>query len=218
MLQSPSWYQPVRATQALFLTLMAFLATVPVPALAQSTPDLGQMFANFNQSSVALIQMLVWVAFVMGLFISGLGVLRFKDLAESNGRVKPITPVVLVCVGAALCAVPGFVGVATETLDLGRNSGTILSEPNVSDIPGFNDAIKGILMFIKLIGHIAFIRGLLIMKRVGEGDQQAGFFRGVTHLLGGAAAININATIGILGATFAPGFLDGTGLGINPFP
>lgn len=52
----------------------------------------------------------------------------------------------------------------------------------------------GVIYFIRLIGYIAFVRGFLLLNQAGSGQQggQCGLIgRGLTHIFGGAAAINL---------------------------
>lgn len=186
----------------------------PMLAQAQNTPNLAEMFANFSDSSVALMNLVRAGAFVIGLVITGVGLFRLKQMSESQGRIGFFQPVMLLLVGSCLVALPGFIDVATETMALGSDSGTsLLAEPTTGGgVPGMSAAIKGVLLFVKLVGTLAFVRGFLILKDVGEGKQNAGMGRALTHIFGGAAAININATIAVLGATFAPG-MNLSGLG-----
>jgi intracellular multiplication protein IcmC len=53
-------------------------------------------------------------------------------------------------------------------------------------------------LFVKLIGLIAAVRGFLIFKKLGEGGGQAGVGVGLTHVLGGAMAVNIETTYNLL--------------------
>lgn len=191
------------------------LAAMPWTAHAQSTmPNLAEMFANFSTSAVSLMNLAVGAAFVMGLAISGVGLFRLKKFSESNGQVGFSQPLIILFVGMALVVLPGFIDTATETLSLGSGTGTSVLAVNVggSTVPGMDAALQGVLLFVKLVGHLAFIRGFLILKDVGEGKGHASTGRALTHIFGGAAAININATIALLGATFAPG-MDLGGLG-----
>lgn len=190
------------------------LIAAPVAAHAQTAPNIAEMFANFSDSSIALMKLVRASAFVIGLAITGIGLFRLKQMSESQGRIGFFQPVMILLVGTCLVALPGFIDTATETMHLGSDSGTsLLSEPTAGGgIPGMSAALRGVLLFVKLVGNISFIRGFLILKDVGEGKQGAGMGRALTHIFGGAAAININATIGMLGATFAPG-MDLGGLG-----
>jgi intracellular multiplication protein IcmC len=195
--------------------VLAFLFALPLSASAQSsTPNLAEMFTNFSESSVALMTLAKGVAFLLGLCITGVGLFKLKQFSEAGGRIGIQQPLIILFVGTCLIALPGMIDMTTETMSLGASTGTeLLSEPNVGGgVPGMDGAIKGVLLFVKLVGHLAFIRGFLILKDVGEQKQGASIGRALTHILGGAAAININATIAMLGATFAPG-MDLGGLG-----
>jgi hypothetical protein len=178
------------------------------PAYAQSMPSIGTMFANFSETSTVLMDLVVGVAFVVGIFVSILSLLKFKEYAESGGRVKLHTPIALMIIGACMVALPGMINTATETLALGANTGkSLLSTPTGGGgaTAAMGAAIAGVLLFIKLIGHIAFFRGFLLLKQLSEGNQNATIGRALTHIAGGAFAININATASFLAATFAPG-------------
>lgn len=191
-----SVFAPLRALWGLAPLMLAVLPNV---ALAQSTPNLSDMFASFSSSSTALIKLVIVTAWLSGIAIGSLGLIRLKEYAESGGRVKLSTPIMLTFVGACLIAMPGTIDTATQTLSLGASTGSILSEGSTSSgMPGLSAGMAGVLLFVKLIGHIAFFRGFLILKRMGEGDQQAGLGRALTHILGGAAAINIQAAATVL--------------------
>lgn len=65
--------------------------------------------------------------------------------------------------------------------------------------------IGAVLKFMIIIGMISFVRGLFIMRDVAEGNQQASLMSGMTHILGGALAVNLgpllNAVQQTLGVT-----------------
>ena len=196
------------------LLLLAFLLTMPSLAMAQNAPSIDEMFANFKTSSVAIMNLVRWMALPVGLFISYKGLMSLKEYTESGSRVKLSTPIILSALGATLIAFPVATNIATETIALGAATGTQLSRvPAGGGAPGVQAALEGILMFVKMVGHIAFFRGFLLLKGVAEGNQQATIGRALTHVFGGAACININATVDILANTFAPGLLNG-GLGM----
>lgn len=165
-------------------------------------PNIADMFANFSESSIALMSIVVAAAFFIGLLVTFKGILSLKEYADGGGRTQLKTPLLVLLTGVLLIALPGTINVATETLALGQNTGThVLAETSSSAPAGMDSALRGILLFVKLIGHIAVVRGVLILKRGAEGQQES-FGRGVTHILGGAAAININATVSILASVF----------------
>lgn len=195
------------------LSVLLFLMAVPSLAFAQSAPSLDQMFINFKDSSIAVMQLMRWLALPLGLFISGLALIRLKEYSEGGGRTKLSTPILLAVIGATLISFPIATNIATETMALGAATGTELSRvPSAGGAPGAAAALEGVLLFVKMIGHIAFLRGFLILKGVAEGNQNQTVGKALTHILGGAAAININATVEILANSFAPGLAGGIGL------
>lgn len=179
----------------------------PYEAMAQmQAPSAASMFENFSEASEELMDLVVAVSLVGGIVVTIIGLLKFREYTEAGGRMKLTVPLGLVAVGCMMVIMPGMINTATETLSLGANTGkSLLSQgnPGGGDVPAaMAGAISGILLFVKLIGHIAFFRGLLILKGMSEGNQQATIGRALTHLFGGAAAININLTANMLSATF----------------
>lgn len=72
--------------------------------------------------------------------------------------------------------------------------------------------ISAVLRFMIIVGMISFVRGFFIVRQVAEGNQQASLMSGMTHILGGALAVNlgpllnaVQQTIGItaFGVAFA---------------
>lgn len=55
--------------------------------------------------------------------------------------------------------------------------------------------ITAILKFMIIIGLISFVRGIFIVRGVAEGNQQASLMAGVTHMVGGALAVNLGPLI-----------------------
>ncbi len=51
--------------------------------------------------------------------------------------------------------------------------------------------ISAVLRFMVIVGMISFVRGIFIMRDVAEGKQQASIMAGMTHIVGGAFAVNL---------------------------
>jgi len=73
------------------------------------------------------------------------------------------------------------------------------------------NVISAVIKFMIIIGMISFVRGIFIMRDVAEGKQQASTMSGITHIIGGALAVNlgpllnaVQTTLGItaFGVTF----------------
>lgn len=180
---------------------LALTITHALPSLAAtSIPDIGQMFANLSSSSLALMKLVSGCAFVMGLFLAYRSAVAFKEYADGGGRTQLKTPFGIMIAATLMIAFPGTINMATETLSLGQNTGGVLSETGGGGgaVGMMSAALTGVLLFVKLVGHIAIFRGILMLKKIAEGQQGAEVGRALTHIFGGAAAVNINATISLL--------------------
>lgn len=72
----------------------------------------------------------------------------------------------------------------------------------------FKLAVTSALTFVQLIGLIAFVRGWLILKKVVEGGGgNVTLAQGLTHIIGGCLAININGFLVIMDKTFGTNLL-----------
>jgi hypothetical protein len=88
-------------------------------------------------------------------------------------------------------------GIVTSTIaaDFGEDTGP------------FQQAVAAALDFVRIIGTIAFIRGWIILKDSVEGQGQKTVSQGMTHILGGVLAINIDRFLAVMDSTFGTGFL-----------
>ena len=62
---------------------------------------------------------------------------------------------------------------------------------NPDEIAHAQLVIQAILRFMVLVGIISFVRGMFIIRNVAEGNGQASLMAGVTHMVGGALAVNL---------------------------
>lgn len=58
--------------------------------------------------------------------------------------------------------------------------------------------IDAVMVFVMLVGYIAFIRGWFVMKAFADGQQGATIAQGLTFLFGGALAINLGELVNVL--------------------
>ena len=65
--------------------------------------------------------------------------------------------------------------------------------------------ISAILQFVIIVGLISFVRGIFIMRAVAEGNQQASIMAGVTHIVGGAVAVNLGPLLNAVQTTLGIG-------------
>lgn len=62
---------------------------------------------------------------------------------------------------------------------------------NAAELAHAHTVISAIMKFVIMIGLISFVRGIIIVRDVAEGKQQATLMAGMTHIIGGALAVNL---------------------------
>jgi hypothetical protein len=165
--------------------------------------DLGTMFANGTQSFVSLTNFVQAFSMVIGIFLVMGSVLKFSQLG-TDPRLSPKVPIIMFFSGIALFSLMSVVDLVSGTLAMGNGPGDILMTNTASFQQQTVAAIQGVLTFVRLVGYIAFIRGWLILNRMGQGDNNATIGKAITHICGGVAAINSELTATILRNTFSP--------------
>jgi hypothetical protein len=68
----------------------------------------------------------------------------------------------------------------------GLDSGTLANATN---------AMGAVLVFIQIIGGIAFMRGFLMLRALADGSSSVSTSAAFTHILGGSAALNISPVL-----------------------
>jgi hypothetical protein len=163
------------------------------------------MFANFRDSSVALTRLIKYISYIIGLFFVINSIHKFSQLG-SNQQLTPKVPITMFFVGVSIFSLTSVVNMATATMAMGAGPGTILMPSGPAFGAVTAAGLQGVFLFIRLVGYIAFIRGFLLLNQAGQGkDGTVG--RGLTHIFGGVAAINITITAKILANTLAPGMV-----------
>lgn len=191
--------------------ILTFLAmSIYQQAFAEN--NISTMFANGEASFKSIMTLVGASSFVIGIIIGAMALFKLKEVNDGRATIK--TPIMWTIVSAALISLPASIGTIATTLTAKGYHGTGLlsSIQDTSGLPGVAEALSGVLIFVQLLGHIAFVRGLFLLKDAGAGkDGTLG--RGLTHLFGGAAAINIQTTVGILARTFFKGVTMPMGMG-----
>jgi hypothetical protein len=94
-------------------------------------------------------------------------------------------------------------------------SGTLFGSPRIKTMAKlkYADGIMGnevahaqavigsVVEFMIMIGIISFVRGIFIIRGVAEGNNQSSIMAGMTHVVGGALAVNIGPLINAVQAT-----------------
>ncbi len=194
-----------KKSDILIFVMLIGLFSVMFPTEAHavdiSAKGLDDMFASFTSSSKALTRLVEFVSYMLGIALVLNSVFKFSQLG-SNPQMSPKVPISFFLVGVGLVALTGSLSVVHETMAMGSGPGDILAPSGGGGLKGMTSAgITGVLYFVRLIGYVAFVRGWLLLNQAGQGKDGA-LGRGLTHLFGGVAAINMQTTAQILANSF----------------
>ena len=158
-------------------------------------------------SAMALLNVFISVAAVCFVIYA---MVKFAALAKRDGMTRPMTPWLLLLSGVMLWNFTSAADSALETIfGSGTSTETLLSYTASDSIPEETGRMLGMLvMCIRLYGYYAFAKGWFKVTKIGAGTAAAegAFGSASMHILGGALAINIVATVN--GVTSALGFGD----------
>lgn len=212
-----------------FIAGGAFLALPMVIEAALNTMNAGNIDAvqagAFNSGGTtgagldAMVVRLmsdVWVpvqmvlgsfVYLAGIILIMVGISRLLKSAQEGPRGPGGLGTIMTFITAgALFSLDSMLGGWTSSL-FGTNE--VMSYANLQYTDGMDAAeighvhavISGIVAFVAVLGFISFIRGWFIIRDVAEGNQQASLMAGLTHLFGGALAVNLGSVINVVQET-----------------
>ncbi|HVE45063.1 MAG TPA: hypothetical protein VNC84_08060 [Gammaproteobacteria bacterium] len=188
----------------LLFVFFAFLSLFPPPALAVevATLSVADMLINIGKQIPNITQLVKAFAFVAGFLFVINGVIKLKHAGEMRTQMSyehsMLAPLVKILVGAMLIYLPSALQMGTVTF--------FADMAPYAYVPPENNPLGSLLkagaLIIQLFGTIAFIRGLMILGKLGtQGGHQGGIGKAVTHLIGGICCLNIYQFIGVISNT-----------------
>jgi len=186
------------------LILGAVLFFIPLMVYA-GAPDIGQMMQNLKRDLPHLVKFIAAVSYTGGVWFifSALHELRIYGQARTMmpTNVNLSGPVIRLMIGVLMMFFPSFIDVSIYTI-WNYGSQDVLLYP--SDIKaGWQDIIQGVVALTRVIGYIAFVRGLILITRSSRQGVPPGMLgKAITHIVGGILAINIVGTIDAVKGTF----------------
>lgn len=136
--------------------------------------------------------------YLAGIILIMIGISRLLK-TEREGARGPMgfgTIMTFIVAGVLLSLNTSLGAAVTTIFDGNGKNAAFLTYAIDGDAKKHAEAVIGAIMaFVAVLGWISFIRGFFIMRGVAEGNQQASAMAGVTHILGGAVAVNLGAFI-----------------------
>jgi len=180
--------------------------------------NLSTAVISLAQSAGPALGLIQALAVLVGVFYLGEAVTKFIHVTNNRTQVSAVSPVVTLLIGSALIGFGTSVDTAVESLFGAPAANPLSYAPGVNGASGVTSAVYQI---ISVFGYLAIFRGFRIWKMAGDGFGGGGHhgaggedpvFRGATHILGGAAAVNLQLFLVSAGSTLGfnlGGFLNG---------
>jgi intracellular multiplication protein IcmC len=171
-----------------FFFIISYFMFVPS---VYAVPNVADMIENIAKTVPQLMYFTTALAYVFGFWFVFHGLLLLKKYGmqrtQMSGDANLAPPLLSIFVGAALIYLP-------TTVQSGMS--TFWTDPNPYGYETanaeWNTFIGACFMIIQLVGVIAFMRGLMMLTKLGQGGgQQAGFGRAAAHIVGGIFCIDM---------------------------
>jgi len=171
-------------------------------AYAVNAPNLAVMLTNFATSVPSLMQLVTAGAYVMGMFFVVAAIMGMKHFGEMRTMASPehsiAGPLIELCAGIALLYLPSSIQTGLSTFWTTTNPYAYVT----SATDQYSIFINTCYTIFQLLGIIAFIRGILILTKLGGGRGQQGMLaKAVSHMVGGIICINMYNFIQVLETT-----------------
>lgn len=151
-------------------------------------------------------------AYLAAIILVMVGISRLLKSAQEGPRGPGGFGTIMTFITAgALFSLNGLVGTWTHSLfGAGPETLTFATLEYTGGMTGeevdhVHAVISAIIAFVAVLGWISFIRGWFIVRDVAEGNHQASLMAGITHLFGGALAVNLGPVLNAVQDTLGLG-------------
>lgn len=170
-----------------------------------NTPSALQMLQTLSLSVPSLIDLVMSLGYLLGIVFIANALYKFRLIGDYRHMMMQPTdlkgPLGSMIVGAMLIYLPGIFTSVTYTL-WNQSSGMMAYAPSANSSQEFQIILQVTYEIMKLIGIIAFIRGWMILAKLGDHGNQGGVPKALAHIIGGVLAYHLDATIYVFQATF----------------
>lgn len=152
---------------------------------------------------------LMWMfGYLAGTILIIVGIMRLLKTAQDGPRGPGgIGTIMTFITAGAMFSLDSMLGAWSSSL-FGTNTTANYAEMafdtglDGQELAHIHSVISAVLAFMMVLGWISFVRGWFILRNVAEGDHQASMMAGLTHLFGGALAVNLGPVLNAVQTTF----------------
>ncbi|NQZ13753.1 MAG: hypothetical protein HRT94_02860 [Alphaproteobacteria bacterium] len=168
---------------------------------------LGRLMAD---AFVPMTTIINWFGLVAGFILVFIGISRLLKSSQEGARGPGgIGTIMTFVAGGMLISFSPMVSAFTTSLFLDSQVETIATLQYGTGAGGLSGTalanahtvISAIIKFVLVLGLISIMRGIFIVRSVAEGSGQASMMAGLTHILGGALAVNLGPLINVVQTT-----------------
>lgn len=147
-----------------------------------------------------LFWLLSGFCYLAGLILVIVGISRLLKTAQEGPRGPTgLGTIFTFLVGGALLSMDSMMGAFMGSLFDGgiHNYAELAFDTGMAgdEVEHVHAVISAVLAFVAIVGWVSFIRGWFIIREVAEGSHQASLMAGLTHVFGGALAVNLGAVM-----------------------
>lgn len=180
-----------------------------VTAGAGVNPGLDEMLTALMSDIWTPVHTLVGgFAYLAGLVLIVIGISRLLKSSQEGPRGPGgLGTIMTFLVGGALLSANALMSAFSSSMFMQSEVATFAELSFSSGLTGpeldhIHNVISAVLAFLMVIGWVSFIRGWFIVREVAEGSQQASLMAGMTHIFGGALAVNLGPVLNAVQQTF----------------
>jgi intracellular multiplication protein IcmC len=201
-----------------FLSSFSFAAGLfLISDSAYALQDITQILSNISRVFAPLTLLVLMISYVAGIFFIFRALMLFKKFGSGQTQGEIGQPLLYLFVGTVLIFLPTTTDVTMNSLfgqtrsifsggvnygALGTGS-SLMSYGNTSGIgQQWSSLANTLVLYMQFLGFLSFVRGWFIIAKSSTPNQQGGgIAKGLTHIIGGIALVNIVTVMNILSNT-----------------
>lgn len=176
--------------------------------------DITIALKNLTSAYNSLVLLVVAISYVTGISLVVRGLMMYRIFANqtfgSAQRGEMAGPLVFIIVGTILIYFPSTLNTSVSTLFgsmdadiISAGASEMIGYQSLSKVEHWQEIADVVIKYVKFIGLIAFVRGWIILSKMGHSGSQPGSVgKGTIHIIGGILLINIVDTFNMLATTF----------------
>ncbi len=171
-----------------------------------------QFIGNIAAPAIILLEAFAYIGAIALLIV---GIIRLTKTAQEGPRGPAGLGTLMTFIASgALFSFSDMAGIFSNSL-FGTSTVATFSSISTTVITAADAAqvepvIDSVMVFVMIVGLIAFVRGLFVLKSFADGNTQTSLAQALTFLIGGTMAINLGQlinflekTVGVTGLTFS---------------